>query len=199
MEHRELNPCTMLNPTPVVLVSCGNAKGEMNMITVAWTGTVNSEPPMVSISIRPERYSHHIILESGEFVVNLTDEKMCKAVDLCGVKSGKNTDKAAETGLHYLKDQQMEYAPYIAEAPVCLCCKVKQNIPFGSHDLLIGEIKSVLVREDNLDENGSLHLEKAGLICYNHGLYQKLGDVMGFFGYSVARKDVFQKRMKAYR
>lgn len=199
MEHRELNPCTMLNPTPVVLVSCGNAAGEMNMITVAWAGTVNSEPPMVSISVRPERYSHHIILESGEFVVNLADEKMCRSVDLCGVKSGRDMDKAGETGLHYGKKEKMAFAPYVKEAPVCLFCKVKQSISLGSHDMIIGEIISVQVREDLLDLNGSLHLEKAGLICYNHGLYQKLGDVIGFFGYSVAKKDVYQKRMKAYR
>lgn len=199
MEHRELNPCTMLNPTPVVIVSCGNAAGEQNMITVAWTGTVNSEPPMISISVRPERYSYHIIKESGEFVVNLADEKMCHAVDFCGVKSGKDTDKALETGLHYKKTEKMDYTPYIAEAPVCICCKLKQTISLGSHDMMIGKIISVQVREDLLDANGSLHLEKAKLICYNHGLYQKLGDVMGFFGYSVAKKEIFQKRMKAYR
>ena len=107
MYHRELNPCTMLNPTPVVIVSCGNATGEQDMITVAWTGTVNSEPPMISISIRPERYSHHIIMESGEFIVNLTDEKMCRAVDFCGVKSGKDLDKSLETGLHFEKTEKM--------------------------------------------------------------------------------------------
>lgn len=199
MEHRELKPCTMLNPTPVVLVSCGNGAGEKNMITVAWTGTVNSEPPMVSISVRPERYSHQIIMESGEFVVNLADEKMCRAVDFCGVKSGRDMDKSKETGLHYEKDAKMDFAPFVTEAPVSLCCKLKQSISLGSHDLIIGEIVSVQVREDLLDANGSLHLEKAGLICYNHGLYQKLGDVMGFFGCSVAKKEVYQKRMKAYR
>ena len=121
MDRESLKPCTMLNPTPVVLVSCAGLNGEQNMVTAAWAGTVNSEPPMVSVSIRPERYSHHLIKETGEFVVNLTDEAMCRATDFCGVKSGRDTDKAKETGLHYTGAEGLEYAPAVEEAPsVCI-------------------------------------------------------------------------------
>lgn len=194
-------PSTLLCPTPVVLVSCAdNEKPEnRNMITLAWAGTVNSEPPMVTISVRKERYSHPMIAGSGEFVVNLVDEKMAKAVDLCGVRSGRDTDKAKETGLHYMPANGLKTAPAVQGAPVSLCCRVKQILELGSHDLFLGEIVSVMIREDLLDEGGSLHIEKAGLIAYSHGLYQKLGEVIGFFGWSVAREEVLQRRMSAYR
>ena len=174
MSYTKLSPSTMLNPVPVVLVSCADPDNpeRKNMITLAWAGTVNSEPPMVSVSIRKERYSHGLIEASGEFVINLMDEKMCRAADYCGVRSGRDTDKAA---------------------------KVKQRLELGSHDMFLGEITAVMVRDDLLDEGGGLHLEKAGLVSYSHGLYQKLGDVIGFFGWSVARKEVYEKRMKAYR
>ena len=194
-------PSTMLNPTPVVLVSCaekGNPENR-NMVTVAWAGTVNSEPPMVSVSIRKERYSHDLIAGSGEFVVNLVDEEMAKATDFCGVRSGRDLDKAKETGLTWLPADGMETAPRVNGAPASLSCNVRQVLELGSHDMFIGEIVAVSVREDLLDEKGSLHLEKAGLVAYSHGLYQKLGDVMGFFGWSVARPEVFEKRMKEYQ
>ena len=201
MQYTVMRPSTMLNPTPVVLVSCADPKrpGNRNMITLAWAGTVNSEPPMVSISVRKERYSHGLIADSGEFVVNLVDENMARAVDFCGVKSGRDTDKAKETGLCYMPADGLETAPAVQGAPVSLCCKVRRTLELGSHDLFIGEIVSVMARGDLSDENGSLHLEKAGLIAYSHGLYQKLGDVIGFFGWSVAREEVFERRMSAYR
>lgn len=199
MAFESFNPCTMLNPTPVVLVSCGDGKGKQNAVTVAWAGTVNSEPPMVSVSIRPERFSHAMIVESGEFVVNLTDEKMAKATDYCGVRSGRNEDKLANAGLHPVAAEGMEKAPALAEAPAYLSCKVRQVIHLGSHDMFIGEVVAVQVRKDLLEENGPLHLERAGLLCYNHGLYQKLGDVLGFFGWSVAKPEVLENRMKPYR
>ena len=200
-KYRILPPSTMLNPTPVVLVSCAEKEQpeNKNMITLAWAGTVNSEPPMVSVSVRKERHSHGLILGSGEFVVNLTDEKMARAVDFCGVKSGRDTDKARETGLEYMQAEGLTIAPAVKDAPVSLCCKVRQVLELGSHDMFLGEVVSVMVREDLLDAKGSLHLEKAGLITYSHGLYQKLGDVLGFFGWSIAREDVFQRRMSAYR
>ena len=200
-QYKVLSPSTMLNPTPVVLVSCADAKQpeKRNMITLAWAGTVNSDPPMVSVSVRKERYSHGLITGSGEFVVNLADEKMARAVDFCGVRSGRDTDKAKETGLNYIPAEGLDIAPAVEGAPVSLCCKVRQVLELGSHDMFLGEIVSVMVREDLLDESGSLHLEKAGLIAYSHGLYQKLGEVMGFFGWSVAREDVFKRRMSAYR
>ena len=194
-------PATLLNPTPVVLVSCADGKdpSRRNMVTAAWAGTVNSEPPVVSVSLRPERYSHGLIAASGEFVVNLTDERMCRAVDFCGVRSGRDLDKAEETGLRYRKAEGLTVAPAVEGAPVSLSCRVRQIIPLGSHDLFLGDVVAVSVREDLLDSRGSLRLERAGLIAYNHGLYQKLGDVMGFFGWSVAREDVFRRRMSRWR
>lgn len=201
LSYKVMPPSTMLNPTPVVLVSCADPKKpeNRNMITLAWAGTINSEPPMVSISVRKERYSHSLITESGEFVINLADEKMARAVDLCGVRSGRDTDKARETGLSYMAAEKLAIAPAVQGAPVSLCCKVRQTMELGSHDLFLGQIVSVMIREDLLDETGSLHLEKAGLIAYSHGLYQKLGEVIGFFGWSVAREEVLQRRMSAYR
>lgn len=194
-----LSPSAMLNPVPVVLVSCADPEKpeKKNMITLAWAGTVNSEPPMVSISVRKERYSHDLIAESGEFVVNLVDEGMCRAVDYCGVRSGKDVDKAAETGLTYMPAETMKIAPAVSGAPVSLSCKVRQMLELGSHDLFIGEVTGVMVRDDLLDGNGTLHLEKAKLVAYSHGLYQKLGGVMGFFGWSVARPEVLERRMNA--
>ncbi len=200
-EYVLLNPSTMLNPTPVVLVSCGEKGNPENrdLVTVAWAGTVNSEPPMVSISLRKERYSHGLVSSSGEFVVNLVDEGLAKAADFCGVRSGRDLNKAKELGLTLLPAERLETAPRVDGAPVSLHCRVRQTLELGSHDLFLGEVVSVSVRKDLLDEKGALHLEKAGLVAYSHGLYHKLGEVMGFFGWSVARKEVLEKRMKAYR
>lgn len=194
-----LNPSTMLNPTPVVLVSCaGKGKPEKpNLVTVAWAGTVNSDPPMVSVSLRKERYSHGLISSSGEFVVNLVDEGLAKATDFCGVRSGRDLDKAKELGLALEKADGMEAAPRVDGAPVSLSCKVKQVLELGSHDMFLAEVVAVSVRKDLLDESGALHLEKAGLVAYSHGLYHRLGGVMGFFGWSVARPGVYEKRMAA--
>ena len=199
--YRILPPSTMLNPSPVVLVSCADAEApeKKNMITLAWAGTVNSEPPMVAIGVRKERYSHGLIAGSGEFVINLTDESMSRSIDFCGVRSGRDVDKAEETGLRYMHADGMKTAPAVEGAPVSLCCKVRQQVALGSHDMFLGEVISVMVRDDLMDEGGKLHLEKAGLIVYSHGLYQRLGDVLGFFGWSVAREDVFERRMKDYR
>ena len=200
-EYVSLNPSTMLNPAPVVLVSCaekGNP-GNRDLVTVAWAGTVNSEPPMVSVSIRKERYSHGLISSSGEFVVNLVDEDLAKATDFCGVRSGRDLDKAAELGLTLLDAEGLETAPRVDGAPVSLHCKVRQVLELGSHDMFLGEVVAVTVRKDLLDEKGALHLEKAGLVAYSHGLYHRLGDVTGFFGWSVARPEVLEKRMKEYR
>ena len=194
-------PATLLCPTPVVLVSCADKDHpeKKNMITLAWAGTVNSEPPMVSVSIRKERYSHGLIAGSGEFVVNLVSEEMSRAVDFCGVRSGRDTDKAAETKLSYIPAEKMTTAPAVLGAPASLSCRVTQVIELGSHDLFLGEVAAVSVRKDLTDENGGIHLEKANLIAYSHGLYQKLGEVLGFFGWSVAREEIYRKRMSAYR
>ena len=200
-EYVPMNPSTLLSPTPVVLVSCGEKDHpeNRNLVTVAWAGTVNSDPPMVSVSLRKDRWSHALITASGEFAVNLPDEKMARALDFCGVRSGRDTDKAKETGLSYMPADGLETAPAVQGAPVSLCCRVRQVLELGSHDMFLGEIVSVMVREELLDESGSLHLEKAGLIAYSHGLYQKLGEVIGFFGWSVAREEVLERRMSAYR
>ena len=200
-EYVAINPSTMLNPTPVVLVSCGEKDHPENrdLVTLAWAGTVNSEPPMVSVSVRKERYSHGLIAGSGEFVVNLVDEKLAKATDFCGVRSGRDLDKAKELGLVLAKADGMETAPRVDGAPVSLSCKVRQVLELGSHDMFLGEVVAVAVRKDLLDEKGALHLEKAGLVAYSHGLYHRLGEVMGFFGWSVARPEVFEKRMGSLR
>ena len=199
-EYVSMNPSTMLNPTPVVLVSCAQKDHPeiRDLVTVAWAGTVNSEPPMVSVSLRKERYSHGLISSSGEFVVNLVDEDLAKATDFCGVKSGRDTDKAKETGLQLVPAEGMDVAPRVDGAPVSLSCKVRQVLELGSHDMFLAEVTGVSVRKDLLDEKGALHLDKAGLVAYSHGLYHKLGDVMGFFGWSVARPEVFEKRMGSF-
>ena len=200
-EYVLLNPSTMLNPTPVVLVSCGEKGNPENrdLVTVAWAGTVNSEPPMVSVSLRKERYSHGLVSSSGEFVVNLVDEGLAKAADFCGVRSGRDLNKAKELGLTLLPAEGLETAPRVDGAPVSLHCRVRQTLELGSHDLFLGEVVSVSVRKDLLDEKGALHLEKAGLVAYSHGLYHKLGEVMGFFGWSVARPEVLKKRMAEWK
>lgn len=200
-EYVGLQPGTLLNPTPVVLVSCAekNHPEKRNLITLAWAGTVNSDPPMVSISIRKERYSHDMIQHSGEFVVNLVDERMCKAVDFCGVRSGRDVDKAAETGLRYCGAEGMETAPAVDGAPASLSCRVRQVMELGSHDMFLGEVVAVRVRKDLLDAKGGLHMEKARLVAYSHGLYHQIGKVTGFFGYSVARPEVLERRMKGYQ
>jgi flavin reductase (DIM6/NTAB) family NADH-FMN oxidoreductase RutF len=200
-EYVSMNPSTMLNPTPVVLVSCAQKDNPeiRDLVTVAWAGTVNSDPPMVSVSLRKERYSHGLISGSGEFVVNLVDEALAKATDFCGVRSGRDLDKAKETGLTLVPAEGMEAAPRVDGAPVSLSCRVKQVLPLGSHDMFLAEVTAVAVRKDLIDESGALHLEKAGLVAYSHGLYHRLGDVMGFFGWSVARPEVLEKRMKGFR
>lgn len=200
-EYVSFAPGTLLCPTPVVLVSCAAKENPeiRDMVTVAWAGTINSEPPMVSVSLRKERYSHDLIRNSGEFVVNLVDEDMCHAVDFCGVRSGRDLDKAKETGMNYCPAEGLITAPAVDGAPASLSCKVRQVLELGSHDMFLGEIVGVRVRKDLLDGNGSLHMEKARLVAYSHGLYHEIGKVMGFFGWSVARDEVLERRMKEYR
>lgn len=195
------DPCTLLAPVPAVMVSCKGIEKEdrPNIITIGWAGTVNSDPPMVSVSVRKNRFSHHMIKESSEFVVNLVDEAHCDALDFCGVRSGKDVDKFAHCGLTAMPAIGMEYAPAIAECPAYLACKVRHVLELGSHDMFVGEVVGVQVRDDWFDEDGSLHLERAGLVAYNHGVYQRTAEVLGFFGYSVARPEVLERRMKQYK
>jgi flavin reductase (DIM6/NTAB) family NADH-FMN oxidoreductase RutF len=187
MSKQIWKPSTLLNPVPVVMVTSSDADGKANIITLAWAGTINSEPPMLSISVRKERYSYNLISEKGQFAVNLTTEKLAFATDLCGVKSGRDTDKFHAAGLTPEKASVID-VPIIAESPVSLECVVKNKLELGSHDMFIAEIVAVDADETLLDENGKLMLDKAGLICYSHGKYYTLGKELGFFGYSVAKK-----------
>jgi flavin reductase (DIM6/NTAB) family NADH-FMN oxidoreductase RutF len=180
-------PSTMLNPVPIVMVTCADAQGKANIITVGWAGTINSEPPMVSISVRKERYSHGLIMEKGQFAVNLTTKKLTYATDLCGIKSGRDVDKFEMAKLTPAEASAID-VPIIKESPVSLECVVKNRIELGSHDLFIAEVVAVDVNEELLNKEGKLLLDKAGLICYSHGKYWALGEELGFFGYSVAKK-----------
>lgn len=186
MSKQTWKPGNMLYPVPAVMVSCKRPGEKANIITVAWAGTVCSDPAMVSISVRKERYSHDIINETGEFVINLTTKQLCYATDYCGVKSGKNVDKFKEMNLTEGASTKVS-APSIAESPVNIECKVRQVIELGSHDMFIADVLCVDVDESLLDDRGALHLEKADLIAYSHGQYFGLGEYIGKFGYSVQK------------
>ena len=180
-------PGNMLYPLPVVMVSSADADGKPNIITIAWTGTICSDPPMVSISVRKERYSHKLISESGEFVINLTTEELAFATDYCGVKSGKDVDKFKEMNLTPLKADVVK-APLIAESPVNLECKVTEVKELGTHDMFLAEVVAVHVDDSYMDEKNKFHLEYAKPIVYSHGTYLKTGEELGTFGYSVKKK-----------
>ena len=194
--RQEWKPGNMLYPLPVVMVSCADGKGNTNILTVAWAGTVCTNPPMLSISVRPERYSCGMIRETGEFVVNLTTEKLVRATDLCGVKSGRDVNKWEAAGLTPVPAKQVK-APLIGESPVNLECRVEKEIALGSHIMFLARVVSVSVDEAWLDEKGSFHLEWANPICYSHGKYFQRGKEIGKFGFSVAKtakKKTGQKR-----
>lgn len=174
----------MLYPLPVVLVSVADKAGHDNVFTVAWAGTVCTNPPMVSISVRPERYSHHMIMETGEFVINLTTEQLAYATDFCGVRSGRETDKFERMHLHKEKGQQVS-APLIAESPVNIECRVRKREQLGSHDMFLAEVLCVHADEAYMDDKGKFDLKKANPIAYDHGSYYALGKKLGTFGYSV--------------
>ncbi len=180
-------PGNLLNPAPAVMVSCATETERPNIITVAWAGTVCSEPPMLSVSVMKNRFSHHLIAESGEFVVNLVSASLAKACDLCGVKSGRDIDKFAAAHLTAAPAPGMAAAPLIAESPVSLCCQVERILELGSHDMFIGRIVQVAVEDSLLDGGGKLDLRKADLIAYSHGEYLRLGEAVGRFGFSVKK------------
>lgn len=178
-------PGTMVYPIPAVMVSCGTTPDEYNIMTAAWTGTICSEPPMCYVSIRPERHSYDIIKRTGEFVINLTTESLAEPTDWCGVRSGRDFDKFARCGLTPEKSAVVA-APAILEAPVSIECQVKEIIALGSHDMFVAEVVNVLVDESLIDDRtGKLDLQKAGLLCYSHGEYFKIGELVGSFGWSV--------------
>jgi flavin reductase (DIM6/NTAB) family NADH-FMN oxidoreductase RutF len=159
MTKQQWKPSTILNPVPVVMVSCTDSGGAHNIITIAWTGTVNSEPPMLSIAVRPERYSHGLISSQKQFVVNLVTRRLLRAADFCGVKSGRDTDKFAATGLTPEPASSVT-APLIAESPVNIECKVRKIVPLGSHDLFLADIVAVNVDEALIDPKGRLRLDR---------------------------------------
>ena len=192
MAKLQWKPGTLLAPAPPALVSCGTME-EHNVLTAAWTGIVNSEPPMTYVSIRPQRHSHSIIQEKGEFVINLPTEAIVKATDLCGVKSGRDVDKFALAGLT-AEPSNLVAAPGIAECPISLECKVREVTHLGSHDMFLADIVAVDVDPKYVDEKGALHMEKAGLLAYAHGAYFGLGKQLGTFGFSVRKKPLKKGR-----
>ena len=179
-------PGNMLYPLPVVMVSVADSQGRYNIITIGWVGTVCTNPPMVSISVRPERYSFGILRETEEFVINLTTRELAYATDYCGVKSGREVDKFKELGLTALPADQVR-APLIGESPVNMECKVRTVMPLGSHHMFLAEVVAVHADDRYLDERHKFHLEEADPIVYSHGAYYVCGEMLGTFGYSVKR------------
>lgn len=184
----DFKPGNMLYPLPAVLVTTRGSDGKDNIITVAWTGTVCTNPPMLYISVRPERYSYRALKETGEFVVNLTTEAMAKETDFCGVRSGRDLDKFEKTGLHK-GEASVVGAPTILESPVNIECRVKEEIALGSHSMFLADVVHVTVEDEYMDQRGTFHLEKADPIVYSHGTYHTIGNALGSFGYSVRKKN----------
>lgn len=180
-------PGNMLYPVPAVMVSCADREGKKNIMTVAWTGTICSDPAMVSISVRPERYSYNIIRDTGEFVINLTTKDLTYATDWCGVKSGRDVDKFSAMKLTAAPGEKVKYAPIIAESPVNLECRVTEVKDLGSHSLFLAEILAVQISEKYMDAGGKFELNQTGLVAYSHGEYFVLGERIGKFGYSVRK------------
>ena len=187
MAKLDFKPGNMLYPVPVVMVTVKGKEGKTNIITLAWVGTINSDPAMVSISVRKERHSYPMLVESGEFCVNLTNKDLAFATDYCGVKSGKDVDKWKETNLTAIPCSDIN-CDMIEESPVNIECKVVKSEDLGSHVIFYGEVVAVHVDDKYMDENNSFHFEDANPIAYSHGKYYTLGENIGKFGYSVAKK-----------
>ena len=187
MSKVKFKPGTMIYPLPAVIVSCGETKEEYNATTVAWTGTLCTEPPMCYVSLRKTRLSHSIISRTRHFVINITTEQMCRATDWCGVRSGRDFNKFEQTGLTPIQAPDLK-APYIEESPLCVECEVVEVRELGSHDMFIADIVSVDVEESLIDAKGRLDLNSAELVSYSHGEYCKLGKKLGTFGFSVRKK-----------
>lgn len=188
MAKESWRPGTMIYPLPAVLVSCGADPEEWNVLTVAWTGTICSDPAMCYVSVRPERHSYDIIKRNMEFTINLTTAEMAKVTDWCGVRSGKDFNKWKETGLTPIPGEKVK-SPTIEESPLSIECRVKTIVSLGTHDMFIAEVLNVRADERYMDpETGRFSLEKSGIMVYCHGFYHQLGEVIGKFGFSVARK-----------
>lgn len=207
MAKYAFKPGNMLYPLPAVMVSCQYPgtdnpectnpalQGKPNIITVAWAGTVCTNPPMLSISVRPERYSYHMIEKSGEFVVNLTTKDLVRATDYCGVRSGRDVDKFAEMHLTPLPSREVS-VPGIAESPVNIECRVREIKPLGSHHMILADVVAVTIDDAYMDEKGKFHLNDTKLVTYSHGEYFLLGEKLGTFGYSVAKKNTTKKKKR---
>lgn len=183
----DFKPGNMLYPLPAVLVTVRDAEGRDNMLTIAWVGTVCTNPPMLYISVRPERYSYHALKDSGEFVVNLTTADMARAVDYCGVRSGKDVDKFEVTGLTR-RDAAKVNVPVIEDSPVNIECRVRDVLELGSHHMFLADVVHVTVDDRYMDEKGTFHLERANPLVYSHGIYCDIGNFIGAFGYSVRKR-----------
>lgn len=186
----------MLYPLPAVMVSTADKSGNTNILTIAWTGTVCTNPPMAYISVRPERYSYHMIEESGEFVINLTTEKLARAADFCGVRSGREVDKWEGCGLTPGTAHSLKYAPCIEESPVNIECRVVKTEKLGSHHMFLAEVMAVRIDDSYMDERGKFELNRTGLLAYSHGEYLGLGKKLGTFGYSVRKKKPDRKKRR---
>ena len=196
MKKREFKGSVLLNPVPVVMITCRNKEGKENVFTVAWTGTICTKPPMLSISIRPERLSYEYIKETMEFTVNMPHRKQTRETDFCGVRSGRQLDKIKECGFTMVEGKDVN-VPFIKECPVNIECKVKQIIPLGTHDIFLAEVVGSHVNENLMDENDKIHLEWANLISYSHGEYFPISnEPIGKFGYSVAKKKETEKKVE---
>jgi flavin reductase (DIM6/NTAB) family NADH-FMN oxidoreductase RutF len=183
MAKVERDPATELYPVPAVVISCADPDGKANLVTLAWVGTVCSEPPMLSIAVRPGRYSHPIIKETREFVVNIPRANQVRAVDICGSISGRSQDKFAAAKLTPAPAKYVK-APLVKEFPVNLECRVREVLSLGTHDLFIAEILCVHADEDVLDEGGDLAPEKLSPLAFVNGAYYSLGELVGSYGFS---------------
>ncbi|HIY31100.1 MAG TPA: flavin reductase family protein [Candidatus Mediterraneibacter avicola] len=188
MSKQIWKPGNMLYPLPAVMVSTADPDGNDNIITIAWTGTVCTNPPMTYISVRPGRHSYHMIKESGEFVINLTTERLMRAADFCGVRSGRDTDKWKQCGLTRKAAASLKYAPVIEESPVNIECQVVKIEELGSHHMFLARVTAVQTDETYMDEKGKFELNRSGLVAYSHGEYLALGKKLGTFGCSVKKK-----------
>lgn len=193
MAKISFKPGNMLYPLPVVMVSAADSQGNSDIVTVAWAGTICTNPPMVSISVRPERFSHHMLMETGEFVINLTTKELAYATDYCGVKSGRDVDKWKEMNLTPVMGSVVK-VPCIAESPVNIECKVTKVEKLGSHDMFMAEVVAVSVDDAYMDEKKSFHLSDANPIVYSHGEYYLLGEKLGRFGYSIQKNKKNNKK-----
>lgn len=191
----DFKPGNMLYPLPVIMVSVADRQGRSNIITLAWTGTINSDPPMVSISVRKERFSYNILKDTGEFCVNLTTRELTKATDYCGVRSGRDVDKWKEAGLTPEPCSVIK-APMIKESPVNIECQVIKSEDLGTHTIFYGKVVSVHVDDKYMDEKGTFHFEESDPIAYSHGKYYSLGECLGKFGYSVQKPVSPSKKKK---